>query len=110
MTKTDTITLDELRTVDLFEGTSDADLQPWLDVVDIASARVVGHVTAPANPHWVAYSKDGRFGYVTDHFSAAVGVLDVQKNAIVSTITASPVVNSVPPKKMRSVPCVASYM
>jgi signal transduction histidine kinase len=35
MTKTDAITLDELRTVDLFEGTSDEDLQPWVDAVEL---------------------------------------------------------------------------
>jgi signal transduction histidine kinase len=35
MTKSATLTLSDLRSIDLFDGTSDEDLQPWLDAVEL---------------------------------------------------------------------------
>ena len=56
-----------------------------VDVIDTASKTLVGNVPVPANPHWVAFDKNGRF-YTTDHFSAEVTVLNAANNAIITEI------------------------
>ena len=48
-----------------------------VDVIDTASKTLVGDVATPANPHWVVFSKNGRF-YTTDHMSATVTVLNAE--------------------------------
>jgi len=56
-----------------------------VDVIDTASKTLIGNVPVPANPHWVAFDKNGRF-YTTDHFSAEVTVLNAANNAIITEI------------------------
>jgi YVTN family beta-propeller protein len=56
-----------------------------VDVIDTASKTLVNKIPVPANPHWVAFDKNGRF-YTSDHMSAKVTVLNAQNNAIVSEI------------------------
>jgi YVTN family beta-propeller protein len=56
-----------------------------VDVIDTASKMLIGRIPVPANPHWVAFGKNGRF-YTTDHMSATVTVLNAQNNAIITEI------------------------
>jgi YVTN family beta-propeller protein len=56
-----------------------------VDVIDTASKNLVGRVAVPANPHWVAFDKNGHF-YTTDHMSATVTVLNAHNNGILSEI------------------------
>jgi YVTN family beta-propeller protein len=56
-----------------------------IDVIDTASKKLLGNISVPANPHWVAFDKSGRF-YTTDHMSAKVTVLNASSNAIVAEI------------------------
>ncbi len=57
-----------------------------IDVIDTASKTLVGDVATPANPHWIAFAKNGRF-YTTDHMSATVTVLNASTNAIIANIS-----------------------
>ncbi len=59
--------------------------QDVVDVIDTASRKLIGDIAVPANPHWVAFDKNGRF-YTTDHMSAKVTVLSTQNNAIIAEI------------------------
>jgi YVTN family beta-propeller protein len=56
-----------------------------VDVIDTASKSLMGKIAVPANPHWVAFDKNGRF-YTSDHMSATVTVLNAQTNAIITEI------------------------
>jgi serine/threonine-protein kinase len=38
------------------------------------------------DPHWIAFTPDGRTAFVTDHFSDVVSQLDLASNAVVRTI------------------------
>jgi YVTN family beta-propeller protein len=57
-----------------------------VDVIDTASKQLVSKVAVPANPHWVAFTKDGRQFYTSDHMSAKVTVVNAQTNSIVGEI------------------------
>jgi YVTN family beta-propeller protein len=57
-----------------------------VDVIDTASKQLVDNVAVPANPHWVAFTKDGRQFYTSDHMSAKVTVVNAQTNSIVGEI------------------------
>jgi YVTN family beta-propeller protein len=57
-----------------------------IDVIDTTTKTLVGDVATPANPHWVVFSKNGRF-YATDHMSATVTVLNASSNAVIANIT-----------------------
>jgi YVTN family beta-propeller protein len=56
-----------------------------VDVIDTAARKLVGNIAVPANPHWVAFGKNGRF-YTSDHMSAKVTVLNAQNNAVIGEI------------------------
>jgi YVTN family beta-propeller protein len=56
-----------------------------VDVIDTASKKLIGEIHVPANPHWVAFGKNGRF-YTTDHMSATVTVLNAATNGIITEI------------------------
>jgi YVTN family beta-propeller protein len=56
-----------------------------VDVIDTASKKLIGRIAVPANPHWVAFGKNGRF-YTTDHMSAEVTVLNAHTNGIITEI------------------------
>ncbi len=56
-----------------------------VDVIDIAGKKLVGKIAVPANPHWVAFDKNGRF-YTSDHMSAEVTVLNAKTNGIIGEI------------------------
>jgi serine/threonine-protein kinase len=57
-----------------------------LDVIDLASKKLIHSIPVPANPHWVVVDKkNGRF-YVTDHMSTVVTVLNAANNAKITTI------------------------
>ena len=56
-----------------------------VDVIDIAGKKLIGKNAVPANPHWVAFDKNGRF-YTSDHMSAEVTVLNAKTNTIVGEI------------------------
>jgi YVTN family beta-propeller protein len=56
-----------------------------VDVIDTASKQLIDRIAVPANPHWVAFGKNGRF-YTTDHMSAKVTVLNAQTNGIITEI------------------------
>jgi len=57
-----------------------------LDVIDLASKKVIHNIPVEPNPHWVVFdNKNGRF-YVTDHMSTVVTVLNTNTNGIITTI------------------------
>jgi serine/threonine-protein kinase len=56
-----------------------------VDVIDIAGKNLIGKIAVPANPHWVAFDKNGRF-YTSDHMSAEVTVLNAKTNGIIGEI------------------------
>jgi YVTN family beta-propeller protein len=57
-----------------------------LDVIDLATKKVIHNIPVKPNPHWVVFdNKNGRF-YVTDHMSTVVTVLNSTTNAIINTI------------------------
>ena len=57
-----------------------------LDVIDLATKKVIDSIQVKANPHWaVVDNKNGLF-YVTDHMSAVVTVLNAKTNRIITTI------------------------
>jgi YVTN family beta-propeller protein len=56
-----------------------------VDVIDIAGRKLIGNIAVPANPHWVAFDKNGRF-YTSDHMSARVTVLSAKTNTIIGEI------------------------
>jgi YVTN family beta-propeller protein len=56
-----------------------------VDVIDTAGKKLIGKIAVPANPHWVAFGKNGRF-YTTDHMSATVTVLNAHNNGIIAEI------------------------
>ncbi len=56
-----------------------------VDVINTATRKLIGHITVPANPHWVSYGKNGRI-YITDHLSAKVTVADSATDSIITEI------------------------
>jgi YVTN family beta-propeller protein len=63
-------------------GTGDNEL----DVIDLATKKLIQRITVKANPHWaVVDNKTGRL-YVTNHMSALVTVLNAKTNQIINTI------------------------
>jgi YVTN family beta-propeller protein len=57
-----------------------------LDVIDLATQKVIQSITVKANPHWaVVDNKNGRL-YVSNHQSALVTVLNAKTNQIITTI------------------------
>jgi serine/threonine-protein kinase len=56
-----------------------------VDVIDIAGKKLIGKIAVPANPHWVAFDKNGRF-YTSDHMSAEVTVLNAKTNGVIGEI------------------------
>jgi len=56
-----------------------------LDVINLATQKLVPGIQVEANPHWVVVGKNGLF-YVTDHQSDVVTVLNAKTNGIVTTI------------------------
>jgi YVTN family beta-propeller protein len=56
-----------------------------LDVIDLATKKVIQNIPVKPNPHWVVFGKNGVF-YVTDHQSAVVTVLNASTNRIIKTI------------------------
>jgi len=56
-----------------------------IDVIDTASRKMITNIAVPANPHWIAFDKNGQF-YTTDHMSAKVTVLNAKTNTIVGEI------------------------
>ena len=56
-----------------------------VDVIDTATRKLIGHIAVPANPHWVAFGKNGQL-YTTDHMSAKVTVVNAATNSIVTDI------------------------
>jgi serine/threonine-protein kinase len=56
-----------------------------LDVIDLATKKVIQGIPVEANPHWVVFGKNGLF-YVTDHQSAVVTVLNANTNRPIKVI------------------------
>ena len=57
-----------------------------LDVIDLATQKVIDSIQVKANPHWVVVdNKNGRL-YVSNHQSALVTVLNAKTNQIITTI------------------------
>jgi YVTN family beta-propeller protein len=57
-----------------------------LDVIDLATKKLIHSIQVKANPHWaVADNKNGRL-YVSNHMSAVVTVLDPKTNHVIITI------------------------
>ena len=56
-----------------------------IDVIDTSAKKLIGKITVPPNPHWIAFGKNGRF-YVTDHMSTTVTVVNARTNGIMGEI------------------------
>ncbi len=56
-----------------------------LDVIDTASKKLIDTIAVPANPHWVAFGKNGQI-YVTNHMSTVVTVLNASNNSVMKEI------------------------
>ena len=56
-----------------------------VDVIDMASKKLIDTIAVPPNPHWVAFGKNGQI-YVTDHMSTVVTVLNASNNSIIKEI------------------------
>ena len=57
-----------------------------LDVINLASHKLIDSIAVEPNPHWVVFDpKNGRL-YVTDHMSTVVTVIDASTNSEVTTI------------------------
>jgi serine/threonine-protein kinase len=56
-----------------------------LDVIDLATKKVIQNILVKPNPHWVVFGKNGVF-YVTDHQSAVVTMLNASTNRIIKII------------------------
>ncbi len=56
-----------------------------VDVIDLATKKLIDSIPVEANPHWVVFGKNGVF-YVTNHMSAVVTVLSANTNHIIKTI------------------------
>jgi len=58
-----------------------------IDVIDTASKLLVDSIPVAANPHWVAFSKNGQLIYATNHMSAKLTILNPRTNTIIKAIT-----------------------
>jgi YVTN family beta-propeller protein len=58
-----------------------------IDVINTQSKLLVDSISVPANPHWIAFSKNGQLIYATNHMSAKLTVLNPRTNTIVKVIT-----------------------
>ena len=56
-----------------------------VDVIDIATRQLVSDISVPANPHWVAFDKNGHL-YTTDHMSGKVTVVSTKTNSVITNI------------------------
>jgi len=57
-----------------------------LDVIDLASKKVIDSIAVPDNPHWAVFDPKNGLVYVTDHMSTVVTVLNSSTNGIVKKI------------------------
>jgi len=57
-----------------------------VDVIDTTSKTLVRDIPVPANPHWVAFDKNGQRFYTSDHMSAEVTVVNAASNTIITEI------------------------
>jgi YVTN family beta-propeller protein len=57
-----------------------------VDVIDLATRKVIQSIPVKANPHWVAVDNKKGLYYVTNHMSAFVTVLNAKTNQIITTI------------------------
>jgi YVTN family beta-propeller protein len=57
-----------------------------IDVIDTTSKQLIKSIPVLANPHWVAFSKNGQFVYVTDHYNATVTILNARNYTFVRKI------------------------
>jgi len=57
-----------------------------LDVINLATKKLIQSIAVEANPHWVVVDNKNGLFYVTNHQSAVVTVLNAKANQIVTTI------------------------
>jgi YVTN family beta-propeller protein len=57
-----------------------------IDVIDLASNKLIDSIPVDANPHWIVFDKKNERFYVTNHMSTVVTVLNANTNAIITTI------------------------
>jgi YVTN family beta-propeller protein len=57
-----------------------------LDVIDLASKKVIDSIAVPDNPHWAVFDPKNGLVYVTDHMSTVVTVLNGSTNGIIKKI------------------------
>jgi YVTN family beta-propeller protein len=56
-----------------------------LDVIDLATQKVIDSIPVEANPHWVVFDKRNGLAYVTNHMSDLVTILNAKTNHVVTT-------------------------
>jgi YVTN family beta-propeller protein len=57
-----------------------------VSIIDTATNTVTKTVSVAANPHWVAFSPDGRFAYTANHESNLITVLEVATKKVVGEV------------------------
>jgi serine/threonine-protein kinase len=57
-----------------------------LDVIDLATRKLISSIAVKANPHWAVVDNKNGLVYVTNHMSAVVTVLSAKTNGIITTI------------------------
>jgi YVTN family beta-propeller protein len=57
-----------------------------LDVIDLATKKLIQSIPVKANPHWVVVDNKNGLYYVSNHMSAVVTVLSAKTNGIITTI------------------------
>src|SRR4051794_7031483 len=57
-----------------------------VSVIDTATDSVVKTIAVAPNPHWVAFSPDGKIAYTANHESNLITVLDVGAKSVIGTV------------------------
>ncbi len=58
-----------------------------VDVIDTVQKSVVARISTPMNPHWLVFSKDGRYFYTSDHMAGQVSVVNAKTNKVTKNIS-----------------------
>jgi YVTN family beta-propeller protein len=63
--------------------------QDDIDVIDVATKKLLDPITVAPNPHWIAFGQNGLF-YVTDHTSGMITIINSNTNKVVKKFVVGP--------------------
>src|SRR3984957_15659878 len=63
--------------------------QDDIDVINVATRKLLDPITVEPNPHWIVFGKDGLF-YVTDHTSGTITIINSNTNQVVKKFVVGP--------------------